>query len=393
MTGAPLPLVAHVIYRLDIGGLQNGLVNLINSMPPDRFRHVVVCLAGYSREFASRIKRDDVEIVSLDKKPGKDLAVYWRFYQVLRRLRPSIVHTRNFGTVDLQWIARLAGVPCRIHGEHGWEASDPKGSDRKRLLIRRICRAVVHRYVPMSADLARWLSREVGVPEGRVRQVCNGVDTDRFSPSSSAGRTETVIVGTVGRLDPVKNQRQLISAFARVVRSSSSGEALRLLIVGDGPARGDLEQQVAELDIGKLVEFASAADDVPRLMRRINLFVLPSINEGISNTILEAMACGLPVVAGRVGGNPELIVEEETGVLYDAHSDDELAAALTRYVSDEGLRERHGQAGRIRALNGFSLDAMVAGYLRVYEECLGRTYRSDGSMSAENMHNQRLTEG
>ena len=144
------PLVVHVIHRLDFGGLENGLVNLVNCMPADRFRHAIVCLAGFEPDFRDRIQRSDVEVISLGKRPGKDLAPYARMWRVLRRLAPSVVHTRNLGTVDMQWIAAAAGVPHRVHGEHGWEASDPCGRNPKALRIRRACRPVIHLYVPMS---------------------------------------------------------------------------------------------------------------------------------------------------------------------------------------------------------------------------------------------------
>ena len=117
----PRPLIAHVIYRLDVGGLENGLVNLINTLPNDRFRHLIVTLAGYS-DFRDRIQRPDVEVVSLDKRPGNDPRCYLRFLQLLRRFRPDIVHTRNLGTIDLQWMSCLAGTRVRLHGEHGWDA-------------------------------------------------------------------------------------------------------------------------------------------------------------------------------------------------------------------------------------------------------------------------------
>src|SRR5262245_26906963 len=113
-----IPLVAHVIYRLDVGGLENGVVNLINSMPTDQFRHAIVCLAGYS-EFYRRIERRDVPVFNLDKSPGNSPRMHWDLWRLFRRLRPRIVHTRNLAALEAQLPAALAGVPVRIHGEHG----------------------------------------------------------------------------------------------------------------------------------------------------------------------------------------------------------------------------------------------------------------------------------
>jgi sugar transferase (PEP-CTERM/EpsH1 system associated) len=372
----PAPLVAHIIYRLDFGGLENGLVNLINRMPPERYRHVILCLAGFS-EFRRRIRRDDVELISLDKKPGKDPAMYLRLWRELRRLRPAVVHTRNLGTVDLQWIARFAGVPARVHGEHGWEASDPGGRNPRHLRIRRACRPVIQRYVSVSRDIARWLEQQVRVPARRVRQIYNGVDDSRFSRDGTRPADfpwpggDTVVLGTVGRLDPIKNQLQLIQCFHRLVQSPASWAAkLRLIVVGDGPLRDKLAGEVHRLALQDRIWLTGARNDVPDVMRCMDVFVLPSLNEGISNTILEAMAMGLPVVAGAVGGNPELIVNGVTGALYEGNAQDALPGALQPLLDDPARRLAAGQAARQRAQQQFGLQSMVDGYLSLYDELL-----------------------
>ena len=366
------PLVVHIIHRLDVGGLENGLVNLINRMPAERYRHAIVCLTGFNPIFRARIRRSDVEVVSIDKQPGKDPGVYVRCWRVLRRLQPAIVHTRNLGTVDLQWAARLAGVRHRVHGEHGWDASDPQGRSPRHLRIRRACRPVIQRYVPMSRDLERWLVAAVHVVPTRIRQIYSGVDTERFAPSPTPvgegrGGGSSLTIGTVGRLDPVKNQASLIQAVASLVQRYAD---LRLTVVGDGPLRASLESQAASLGLADRVTFTGARDDTPDLMRSFDVFVLPSVNEGISNTILEAMATGLPVVAGRVGGNPELVENGVTGCLYDPARLDALEQALLPYVTDPGLRAVHGRAGRERVVQNFSLDTMVQRYLDLYDEML-----------------------
>lgn len=379
MTGPPAPLVAHVIYRLDFGGLENGIVNLVNRMPPERYRHAIVCLAGFNPVFRQRIRRADVEVASVEKRPGKDLAAYRRMWRVLRRLRPQVVHTRNLGTVDMQWVAALAGVRHRVHGEHGWDAADPRGRDARGLRIRRACRPVIQRYVPMSQDIARWLERDVGVDSSRVRQLYSGVDTERFKPGppepahvgagESLSRTPTVTLGTVGRLDPVKDQSSLLRAFAAL---RPRHPQLRLAILGDGPRRPELEAEARALGIHEHTRFAGAGDDVPAFLRSLEVFVLPSINEGISNTILEAMATGLPVVAGRVGGNPELVTDGVTGRLYDPAEPVGLEEALESYLADPALRGAHGRAGRARVVQHFSLDAMVNRYLALYDELMSQ---------------------
>jgi sugar transferase (PEP-CTERM/EpsH1 system associated) len=367
------PLIAHVIHRLDFGGLENGLVNLVNGLPADRYRHAIVCLAGFNPEFRARIRDPRIGVVSLQKRQGKDIGVYRRMWSALRSLAPTIVHTRNLGTVDLQWVAWAAGVPCRVHGEHGWEAADPKGLDARGLRIRWLCRPVVHRYVPMSRDIGLWLEQHVGVDATQIRQLYSGVDTDRFRPPSGLpGRPadcerQMITIGTVGRLDPVKNQVALLEAVAGLLPGLPG---LRLTIVGDGPLRRFLEEKAAALGLRDVVTFTGARSDTPDLMRGFDLFVLPSINEGISNTILEAMATGLAVVASDTGGNPEVVADGVTGRLYEASKPQALSQALLPYLTDPALRRAHGQAGRDRVVQNFSLDAMVQRYLDLYDELL-----------------------
>jgi sugar transferase (PEP-CTERM/EpsH1 system associated) len=367
------PVVAHVIYRLDHGGLENGVINLVNSLPAERFQQAIVCLAGFNPEFRRRIRREGVLVIPLEKQPGKDVGIYARMWRTLRQLRPDVVHTRNLGTLDMQWVAAAAGVPVRVHGEHGWDASDPDGLSSKRLRIRRACRPAVQHYVPMSQDIARWLERDVGVDAGRIRQLYNGVDVRRFSPGVAspvpvrAGNRDGPMIGTVGRLDPVKDQASLIRAFA-TLRQRYTGA--KLLVVGDGPLRTALEAQAVLAGVAEAVSFLGVRDDIPDLLRSMDVFALPSVNEGISNTILEAMASGLPVVARRVGGNPELVDDGITGTLYEGASADALARALAPYLADPTLRAAQGTAARERAVQKFSLEGMVQRYAALYDELL-----------------------
>src|SRR2546425_1122451 len=156
------PLVLHIIRHLIVGGLENGLVNLINHTPPERYRHGVICLTGYS-DFRDRIHRADVPVIALYKREGHDLGVYCRFWKVLRRLRPAIVHTRNLSGLEYLIPATLARVPGRIHGEHGRDIYDLCGSNFKYNLFRKMMQPFVHRYVAVSSDLAEWLVHRGGI--------------------------------------------------------------------------------------------------------------------------------------------------------------------------------------------------------------------------------------
>lgn len=375
------PLVVHVINRLAMGGLENGVVNLVNRMPPDDFEHAIVSLTDVT-DFAKRITREGVQVHALGKRPGTDLGVHGRFWRLMRRLRPALVHTRNVAALEFQWTARLAGVRAGVHGEHGWDASDPTGQNPRHRWLRRVSRPVVDRFVPMSKDLERWLIDVIGVRPSQISQLYNGVDTGRFAPGGprvawggvgdKPPPDGTLVVGTIGRLDPIKNQRLLIEALAALdARAPTVARSVRLAIVGDGPRRSELEKAVTASGVADRTWLAGSREDVADLLRGFDVFVLPSLNEGISNTVLEAMATGLPVVATRVGGNPELVVDGSTGALVPSGDALALAATIERYAADQALRSAHGRAGRARAEATFSLGSMVKGYLGVYRDALG----------------------
>ncbi len=378
------PLVAHILYRLDIGGLENGLVNLINAIPAERYRHAVISLTEYT-DFRFRIRRQDVEYYALHKRPGKDPGAYVQLWRLLRRLQPQIVHTRNLPALDCLIPAALAGVRCRVHGEHGRDMLELDGKNWKYNLLRRALRPLVQRYIPLSHDLENWLQHRIGVTPDKISRIYNGVDTQLFHPApvreplphAAFALPGTVVVGTVGRMQAVKDQLTLVRAFLRLLKSEPSARnILRLVLVGDGPLRHQAAAMLAAEDANELAWLAGTRDDVPRLLRGLDVFVLPSLAEGISNTILEAMACGLPVVATRVGGNPELVIEGKTGMLVPAADPVALADALANYLRNPGLAKQHGAAGRERVVREFSLNAMVQRYVSVYDEVLVHEQRS-----------------
>jgi len=373
--------VAHLIYHLRPGGLENGLVNLINSMPPARYRHAVICITGFD-DFRRQIRRPDTPVFALNKRPGHELGYYRRLWTLLRRLRPQIVHTRTFAALDSLWIAAAAGVKARVHGEHGRDLDDWAREPRRRREVRRLTDRIIGHYIAVSDDIAACLRRHLRVNPERITRIYNGVDTRRFHPAPARSRSAyppgfrdpaALIIGTVGNLRRVKNPQGLIRAFATVCHAGGADrERLRLALVGDGPLRDECAELVRQLGIGDRVWLAGRRSDIPELLRGMDVFVLPSHAEGTSNAILEAMATGLPVVAVNTGGNAELVGDGETGLLTPSAEAAALAGAISRYVEDAGLRQRHGAAGRKRA-ETFSLDEMARAYAAVYDRVLART--------------------
>ena len=152
MTADPRPLVIHVVFRFDTGGLENGVVNLLNHMPASAYRHMVLALTEVT-EFKRRVQRDDVTFLALNKPPGHALGLYPRLYRLFRELRPAVVHTRNLAALEVAVPAALARVPVRVQGEHGRDVEDVDGNNPRYQRMRRLYRPFVSHYVALSRDL------------------------------------------------------------------------------------------------------------------------------------------------------------------------------------------------------------------------------------------------
>lgn len=371
------PLIVHLTYVLDFGGLETLLVEQINRMPANRYRHAIVCLTRYS-DFAKRITRPDVEVIALNKPPGMALGIHIQVFRLLRRLRPAILHTYNLTAIEYQLTALLAGVPVRVHAEHGRDASDPDGSNRKHNLLRRMLVPAIDCFVPVSADLRNWLARMVRVPEAKNRLIHNGVDTDTYRPDPGASVPERwpdwrdcFVIGTVGRIQDVKDHATLIDAFARLRQLlPHAAPRLRLAIVGEGPLLSGLQRKVSEAGLDGVVLLPGARNDIAAVMRRFNVFALSSIAEGTPVTMLEAMASGLPVVSTAVGGIPDLVQEGQTGLLVPAGDSASLARALAYYASQPQLALQHGIRARQHVDQHHSMSAMLSDYLALYDRLL-----------------------
>jgi sugar transferase (PEP-CTERM/EpsH1 system associated) len=378
------PLVVHIMHRFDTGGLENGIVNLINHMPEEAYRHTVIALTEIT-EFKQRIRRTDVNFIALNKPPGHAFWIYPKLYRLFRTLKPAIVHTRNLAALEVAVPAWAARVPVRIHGEHGRDVGDFDGSNKKYQWIRRLYSPFVKHYIALSRDLADYLTHPVGIATKRVTQIYNGVDSTRFHPSpvrqpiSGCPFNEAGLwlLGTAGRMQTVKDQTNLARAFVEALSVAPQlRPRLRLIMIGDGPLRQESLAILEAAGVADLAWLPGERKDIPEIMRGLDCFVLPSLGEGISNTILEAMASGLPVIATAVGGNIELVSEGISGRLVPAADPSALAKAIVDLAQQPELAKSLGQQGRRQIEQRYSMAAMVQSYQQLYDKLLGRMLRS-----------------
>lgn len=378
---APLH-VCHVLLRLGYGGMENGLVTIVNRLRAGSFRHSIVCLED-ARNFRARVA-EDVPVHCLGESPGGPLGRQRALWRVVRELRPDIVHTRNLATIDLYPVLLAAGVRHLVHSEHGVDLLEIDGSPLKYRLIRRLGSLVTPAYIALSRDLKDWLVRQNGVPARKVSVIVNGVDTAKFRPASDPaarqarraalgiGTLDVVAIGSLGRLEAVKDHENLAAAYVAMVARRPDLRSRTLLVLGgDGSRRAAVEAIMESAGLRDRLVLPGYIADSPAFYQALDLFVLPSRTEGTSNTILEAMACGLAVVATDVGESARLVADGETGAIVPPRDPESLAASLIPYLDSAGLRQRHGAAGRERAVAEFSLDGMLRAYGEVYRRAAG----------------------
>ncbi|GGX90402.1 TIGR03088 family PEP-CTERM/XrtA system glycosyltransferase [Massilia dura] len=385
-----IPLIVHLIYRLDFGGLETLMVERINRMPAGAYRHAIVCLTDYNPAFARKITRADVEVHALHKQPGQSPGTHAALWRLLRRLRPAVLHSYNLSAVEYGPAALLAGVPVRVNGAHGRDHGDPHGTNRKHNALRRLMVPFYDCCYANSAAMETWNRDVIRVPAHKSRMLANGIDAERFQPRvpGAAALPEgcpfgpgDFVIGTVGRVQAVKDHATLVDAFA-LLRTRRPDVALRLAIVGDGPLLDSLRSKVASLGLENVAWLPGARTDVAQILHSLHVFAMPSIAEGTPGSALEAMASGLPVVGTRVGGIPEVVDEGVTGTLVPASDPVALAAALETYVLAPELAARHGAAGRERVLRKYSMAAMVAAYHGMYDSLCERKIKTRGAVTS-----------
>ncbi len=367
--------ICHLLWSLRTGGLENGVVNLINQLDDSQFQHSIICLTDYDPAFFQRISRQNVRIFNLHKKPGHDFGSFWRCMRLLQQLKPDICHSRNLAAMEYQLAALLARVPRRIHGEHGWDLTDLAGQNKKYVMLKRTLKRLIHHYVALSVEGRDYLQQRIGVPTDNISLICNGVDTNRFQPAArqqsalpdTLAASDRIIFGSVGRIADVKNQQLLVNAYIALCQQDQAfRQDTALVVVGDGPARPALQQQLQQAGLSQQCWLPGDRNDIAAILPGLSVYVLPSLAEGISNTILEAMACGLPVIASNVGGNPELVSQDSTGWLFTSNDSRQLQQIMTDCLHNRSQLAQFAANAREAAVAKFSLDNMVSQYQQLY---------------------------
>lgn len=355
-------IIVHLIYRLDIGGLERVMLNCINQMQSTNYQHVIISLTD-ANNFAQD-EQNPITVYCLGKKEGSDLGIHIKLLKLLKKIKPTILHTYNLPTIEYHPIAWLAGVKGRIHAEHGRDIGDPQGLNKKHNFLRKIMAVFIQRYICVSEDLHLWLINHVGISKNKALLIQNGINTERFNVAKTV--SDQLRFAIVARITPVKDHMNLLKAFLVLKEELGSAELPHLSIVGDGQQKEQLEEFCNVNGLDK-VSFLGARDDIAQILASTDVFVLSSIAEGIPMTILEAMSAKTPIVSTKVGGIPEVITDGVEGYLVEKSNPIALATALKRYIKEPELIIEHGENARNKVLTNFNEINMVNAYLQQYK--------------------------
>lgn len=369
--------VMHVVNYLGRGGTELGVLKLMGGLSNEYFEHRLCTTRQFDPDFVRTYELMDILHVAGSSREGLQFPLF-RLWKIFRQYRPHIVHTRNWGGLEAVPAARLAGVPVVIHSEHGYEVSSLGGIPRRQRIFRRMAYAMADKVFAVTRELCEYHAKQAWMRPDRIGVIRNGVDTLRFCPCTvmrdrirrRLGFAEDcIVIGSVGRMVPIKDYSTLLEAAQQLAGRIN----LHVLLVGNGPELDSLERRVRESAwLRGRVSFVGVSEQVPDLLNAMDIFVLPSLGEGMSNTLLEAMACGLPLVTTCVGGNPEVVEDGRSGWLFAPGDISRLTDRIERLAANPEIRRTLGEAARERALTVFSLDRMMESYRSLYLDAAAR---------------------
>ncbi|MGH2396869.1 MAG: glycosyltransferase [bacterium] len=375
MKPSPRPSLSYVVNSLNPGGTERLVVEMSCAFSTD-YNVEVVCL-DEPGSWANDLRTRGIPVHVLWRQAGLDLTMAAKLAERFRRHKTRIVHAHQCTPWFYSALSRLVyREPRLLFEEHGRFYPEVRKSPRV-LVNRALVRRLTHRIVAVSADIRQRLVRYEGLDAGEIEVVYNGVAAPPLlePDKRNALRRELgfgpldFIVGTVGRFDSIKNLPMLIASLEASGRQIPS---LRGLLVGHGPGLLDIHALAQRGAMADRIVFTGYRDDARTLVQCLDLFVLSSFSEGTSMALLEAMAVGLPVAVTSVGGNPEVVVANQTGWTVPSGSTDELTQVFLKAVNDPHKRRQFAEAGRRRFQEHFAIDRMLEAYAQRYHELLAR---------------------
>jgi glycosyltransferase involved in cell wall biosynthesis len=364
--------VVYLIHALGVGGAEEMILNLVSRLPRERYEPIVCCFEDPPGPMGAEIVAQGVPVVPLGIAPGlRHPLGWWPITRYLRRLRPQVVHTF---LLSASLYGRAAAMMARVPVIIGTEVNIYERKQRHHIIAERLLASGTDFVVVSAESVKTAYVEQLGISPGRVRVIYNAVNWDRLQTTRSREEvrhelgipSSSVVVGVVATLQDKKGHRVLLDAVAR----TSGLEHVRLMLVGDGPLRLSLERHASDLGIRDRVTFCGTRRDLGNVLSAMDVFALPSLWEGLPLALILAMGAGLPVVATRLAGIPEVVTDGHTGLLVPPGDEAAIGTAIARLCASSDERRRFGAAARVAVSGRFGADAYVQSVTDLYEERL-----------------------
>jgi sugar transferase (PEP-CTERM/EpsH1 system associated) len=358
--------ICYIIGQLRRGGAERQLYELVRGIDRNRFEPIVISLSQ-GGHWADKIRELNIQVIELERRKNKEFARLWRLIKLIRKIKPKIVHTYLFPANSY---GRVAANVCRVPIIIASERSLPeigKGKTKTMIYIDKILSPFSHAIICNSLRASEVLIKHYSFNPEKVFTVYNGIDVAAISNNGNNEnqKVTTKVVGIVGSLEPVKNHK-LFLQIAKIIIDQTSADSIKFLIVGKGSLRKELEEFAANLGIKDSVIFTGERTDIPELLHTMDVFVLTSQHEGLSNAVMEAMAAGIPVVATDVGGNSELIINDETGFLCLGDDSEAFAERVIYLLNNDDKAKQMGEKGKRKIMNRFRVERMIKETENIY---------------------------
>lgn len=360
--------VLHVTFDMAIGGTEQVIRQLVLNLPSAEFTNEIFCIDGKVGAVGEALAATGIPIHQAARRRGLDKTLIRTLRQTIREGQFDVVHCHQYTPWVYGWFAAWGTKAKVVFTEHG--RFFPDRYRGKALPLNFLMALTTSAITAISSATRDALAKYEWVPKFKVKVVYNGIQPLHPDLLQVAALREELkitpnqlVLGTVARLDPVKNQAMMLRAFAQVVAEYPD---TRLLIVGDGPTRQLLEQLAKKLAIQDCIVFTGFRTNVADYLALMHIYLLSSHTEGTSMTLLEAMHLGLPCVATAVGGNPEIVQHEQTGLLSADDDSDNFAFNIKRLLVSANEMKLFGRHGKLRFTDFFSVEKMVVQYRSIY---------------------------
>ncbi|MEH7356287.1 glycosyltransferase [Neobacillus drentensis] len=352
--------VMQIMPEFGLAGAEIMVENLSVALAKDGFEICIVSLYDYHSAITERLEKQNIPIIYLGKKKGIDISIFYKLYKILRKEKPDVIHTHLYILPYVIPVALLAKVKVKVHTIHNVAKNEVGKWQRKiNRFFYKYCRVIP---VSISPLVKKSVIEEYGFEENQVPMIFNGIDLNKYIQKNDYTNKGIINILHIGRFSEQKNHAGLLESF-KIVHENVPNTKLRL--IGLGNLEKVIKNKVKDLNLDGCVEFLGLKADVYPYLNEADIFILPSLWEGMPITLIEAMATGLPIVATAVGGVPDMIKDNKTGLLVDTNNA-QIAEALQKLIKDTNLRKEIGNAAKSTS-EQFSVEKMEEQYAKLYK--------------------------